>query len=140
MLSMLKTGGPSYYQLYVFVENIKPSRTLKLAKDNERSGIDAQGNVLNYETTKQMATRQLVRFFEAEELLESRKNGHLGFYRNQDGKLVPIADASAGGTLVDDGGYRATKVIDSEPIIKVKLRFGWLREQELSSYIRPAWQ
>ena len=62
MLSMLKTGGPSYYQLYVFVENIKPSRTLKLAKDNERSGIDAQGNVLNYETTKQMATRQLVRF------------------------------------------------------------------------------
>ena len=70
ILSMLKTGGPSYYQLYVFVENIKPSRTLKLAKDNERSGIDAQGNVLNYETTKQMATRQLVRFFEAEELLE----------------------------------------------------------------------
>jgi len=121
ILSMLKTGGPSYYQLYVFVENIKPSRTLKLAKDNERSGIDAQGNVLNYETTKQMATRQLVRFFEAEELLESRKNGHLGFYRNQDGKLVPIGKIlEADGTLVDDGGYRATKVIDSEPI-KIKL-------------------
>ena len=121
MLSMLKTGGPSYYQLYVFVENIKPSRTLKLAEDNESSGIDAQGNVLNYETTKQMATRQLVRFFEAEELLESRKNGHLGFYRNQDGKLVPIGKIlEADGTLVDDGGYRATKVIDSEPI-KIKL-------------------
>jgi hypothetical protein len=103
------------------VENIKPSRTLKLAEDNESSGIDAQGNVLNYETTKQTATRQLVRFFEAEELLESRKNGHLGFYRNQDGKLVPIGKIlEADGTLVDDGGYRATKVIDSEPI-KIKL-------------------
>ena len=121
MLSMLKTGGPTYYQLYVFVENIKPSRTLKLAEDNETSGIDAQGNVLNYETTKQMATRQLVRFFEAEELLKSRKNGHLGFYRNQDGKLVPIGKVlEPNGTLVDDGGYRATKVIDSEPV-KIKL-------------------
>ena len=121
MLSMLKTGGPCYYQLYVFAENIKPARILKFAEDNESSGIDAQGNVLNYETTKQMATRQLVRFFEAEELLESRKNGHLGFYRNQDGKLVPIGKIlEADGTLVDDGGYRATQVIDSEPI-KIKL-------------------